>query len=288
MKNVNKCIIATRTSKLAMAQTKIVKTLLENLGVQVEIKKVSTKGDKDRTSPLSAIGGNGLFVAEIEKVLLSHDADIAVHSGKDLPYRLADGLVVAATPKAASCNDCLLTVSGRALPENPIIGTGSARRANQCKNLLPNARFSQIRGNIDTRIKKLCEGAYDGIILAKAGLERLNIDLSVLTVKEFNADEFIPAACQGIIAVECRADDEAVQYLLAKINHKETMKRFEAERYMLSCLQADCSAAVGVHAMLDGDEIFIEALFKDKKASMKGQYDKYKALCAEIKEEIYG
>ncbi|MCM1365179.1 MAG: hydroxymethylbilane synthase [Faecalibacterium sp.] len=278
MSENRKIVLATRSSKLAMAQANIVKTMLEKCGVSVSILEVSTKGDMDRESPLSAIGGDGLFVREIEKKLINGDADIAVHSGKDLPYEIADSLIIAATPKAGSCADCLLTNKGANLPECPTIGTSSIRRVDQCRRHLPDAEFVSIRGNVDTRLKKLRDGMYDGIILAKAGLDRLNIDLDSFDVRVFSPSEFMPAACQGIIAVECRKSDEETIKLLEAVNDSETMKRFFAERYMLRCLNAGCSSAVGVHAELDGSEIEIEALFEGRRIRRRVNFSQLETL----------
>lgn len=280
-------VLATRGSALALRQAEIVKNALLENGAKVIISTVSTKGDKDRKTPLSVIGGSGLFVREIEKELCEKRADIAVHSAKDLPYRLKDGLEIAATPKAASFNDCLITRKGETLKENCVIGTGSARRISEAEKLFPKALFSNIRGNVDTRLKKLLFGEYDAIILAKAGLDRLGADLSCFDVKIFEKDEFIPAACQGIIACECRSDDEEAKAVLSKVSDCGTMKRFSAERYMLSLLQADCSCAMGVHCSVDGEQTEICAMFKGKKAKEQGLYSDYENLCRKIKDEIY-
>ncbi|MGN0555582.1 MAG: hydroxymethylbilane synthase, partial [Candidatus Fimenecus sp.] len=175
---MKKIILATRGSKLALVQANQIKNALEQQGANVELLTVSTKGDKDQVSPINQIGGRGLFVTEIEKYISDGRADIAVHSGKDLPYRLSDGLTVAGTPKAADARDCLLTRKGEAPAENAVIGTGSPRRIAECKKYYPNARYESIRGNVDTRLQKLRDGFYDGILLAKAGLDRLGADLS--------------------------------------------------------------------------------------------------------------
>lgn len=286
MNKEKEIVLATRSSKLAMAQANIVKNMLEENGVKVTILTVSTKGDEDRKSPLSAIGGDGLFVKEIEKALIDGRADIAVHSGKDLPYALADSLGIFATPKAGSCTDCLITNKIVDASDIFVIGTGSARRIDQCRRIFPDAEFKSIRGNVDTRMEKLRSGMYDGIILAKAGLDRLNADLSDFQVREFDVSEFMPAACQGIIAVECRSSDEETIELLSSINHTETMKRFYAERYMQFCLQADCSEAVGVHSHFDGEQFEIEVLYNGKRAKRKSKYTNFKCLCAELKAEL--
>ena len=173
-------ILATRGSALAMAQAAIVKKKLEDVGEQVTILPVKTKGDRDRQRPLTEIGGDGLFIRELEKVLLSGEADLAVHSAKDLPYQLADGLRIAGVPEAADPRDCLLTRSCTADPgadygPDPLcIGTGSPRRRLEYARRYPDAMYLEIRGNVLTRVEKLRRGEYDGIILAKAGLDRLN------------------------------------------------------------------------------------------------------------------
>lgn len=279
-------VIATRGSRLALAQTELVRQGFKKTGVSCKIVTVKTKGDKDRTSALSEIGGNGLFVREVETALLDGKADLAVHSAKDLPVALADGLTVPCVMKAADSRDCLVTVKGKPFGENPVIGTGSARRKAQARQLFPSASFKEIRGNVDTRLKKLLDGEYDGIILAKAGLDRLKSDLSTFDVRVFFLEEMLPAACQGIIAVECRNDDEKVLSLLAKINDKESFLRFKAERTMLSLLDADCKEAVGVHSEIDGDTITVTALYEEKKATASGKVNDYQTVCRNALEEI--
>ncbi|MCD7723292.1 MAG: hydroxymethylbilane synthase [Clostridiales bacterium] len=285
MKNI---ILATRSSRLATIQAQIVKDSLENQGVNITIEKVSTKGDKDRRSPINEIGGRGLFVKDIEEYLLDGRADIAVHSGKDLPYTLANGLIIAGTPKAADSEDCLIFRKGEAHKNNILIGTGSPRRITECKKFFPNAKYESIRGNVDTRLEKLKCGQYDAIILAKAGIDRLNTDLSEFDVRVFDTNEFIPSACQGIIAAECRENDSEIIKLLHSVSDEITAKRFEAERYMLSLMQADCNVALGVHSKIDGEEIEISAMFCGRRAVRSGIFENYKSICREIKDEIYG
>jgi hydroxymethylbilane synthase len=285
---MKKIIIATRGSRLAMAQTDAVKYALEAKGIAAEISEVATKGDKDRISPLSQIGGSGLFVTGIERVLLDKKADMAVHSGKDLPYIIMDGLVVAGIPKAAAPNDCLISLKGKKLPENAVIGTGSARRIAECRQFYPDAVYENIRGNVDTRLGKLRDGLYDAVILAKAGLDRLGADLSEFDVRVFEPETFIPAACQGIIAAECRSDDMEMIEILKSISDETAFRRFKAERYMFGLMQTDCSAALGVYSQINGDILNITAMFNGRKASRTGMYKDYKILCSEIKEEIYG
>lgn len=279
--------LATRGSKLALIQANIVKTLLEQQGASAELIIVSTRGDRDQTSPLQKIGGNGLFVREIEAYLLEEKADVAVHSGKDLPYVLAEGLVIGGTPSAAAPNDCLLTRRGTGITPGAVIGSSSPRRTMECRKHHPEANYQSIRGNVDTRLNKLRQGQYDGILLAKAGLDRLGADLSDLDVRVFSTDEFIPAPCQGIIAAECRETDWDTRGLLSGITEETSWRRFLAERAMLQLLQADCSAALGAHCALAGDNAVITGFYNGRRTSRRGPWPEYNALCREICEEIY-
>lgn len=278
--------IATRGSKLALAQAEIVKKLIEDKGINTEIVIVSTHGDRDQKSSLVKIGGNGLFVKEVEQVLLDGEADIAVHSGKDLPYDLLPGLTIAGIPKAADSRDCMIVPKGH---EGAIrvIGTGSPRRVTQCGEMYPEAECQSIRGNVDTRLRKLAEGQYDAIMLAKAGLDRLDLDLTAYDVNVLECEEFIPSACQGIIAVECREDDSDTVNVLKEISDDISAKRFTVERYMMRLLEADCKLPVAVHSHIEGDELTVYAMFNGKKTKAHSKAADYKAICEEIKKEIY-
>ena len=280
------CILATRGSALALAQAKEVKELLEAKGLAVEIRTVSTGGDRDRTRPLAEIGGKGLFVKEVERELLEGRADIAVHSGKDLPYELAEGTMIAGIPAAESSSDCLLTRKGETLPERPVIGTGSPRRIVQCRKFLPDAEYVSIRGNVDTRLRKLREGEYDGILLARAGMNRLHCDLSDLDVREFAPEEFIPAACQGILAIQCLKEDEVLCQILHEISDPESAQRLEAERYMLQLTGADCSQSVGAHASLQDGKISMRILLGEREAAGEDACDRYRELCRRLIKEV--
>ena len=279
-------VIATRGSALALAQAEIVRDLLKGRKIDAEIQVISTKGDKDRIHPLNEIGGKGLFVKEVESALISGRADIAVHSGKDLPYELAEGTVIAGIPEAADGRDCLITMKGRSLPSNARIGTGSPRRIVQMKKLLPDAVAVSIRGNVDTRLQKLREGEYDGIFLAKAGLERLNTDLSEFDVRIFSQREFLPAACQGILAVQCRGQDSVRRAILEEISDPDSAGRFAAERYMLKLLEAECTDPVGACAEIKNGRIRIRALLGEREAEREGTYADYQRLCEEIAKEL--
>ena len=276
-------ILASRGSRLAMTQANMVASSIRAAGRQVRIIEVSTKGDRDRVSPITAIGGRGLFVTEIEQYLLDGRADIAVHSGKDLPYELKEGLLAAGIPTAADPRDCLISRKGEKVPENAVIGTGSPRRITECSKYYPHANYRSIRGNIDTRLEKLRSGEYDAIILAKAGLDRLGEDLSDFDVRAFSTDEFLPSACQGILAAECRENDSEIRALLKSISDPVSARRFEVERYMLNLMRADCSVPLGVYAEIFGDELKITAMFHGKKVTQSGSFSDYTSLCLDVR-----
>ena len=252
--------------------------MIEAKGFECELLIVKTKGDKDQNRPIHEIGGDGLFVREIEKALLDKSADIAVHSAKDLPYELAEDLVIAGVPKAASPADCLISLKGdgTCTAENSakkVIGTGSPRRICEFSEIDDAAEFKSIRGNIDTRLGKLDSGEYDSIILARAALDRLSIDLSPYDVHEFTSEEMIPAACQGIIAIECRSDDEELVRLLEEVSDLETKRRFDLERSVFCKLKADCKSALGVHAKIEGDSVTLMALKDERKVCVDGSFE---------------
>ncbi len=280
-------LIAARSGELSLYQANIVKNALSFLKEELKIIKVATKGDIDRVSPLTKIGGNGLFVVEIEKYLLDKKADIAVHSGKDLPYKLSPGLVIAGTPEAGDSRDCIIFRKGKKNLKNIKIGTGSPRRIAECKKFYPSAEFSNIRGNVLTRLKKLENGEYDAIILAKAGLDRIKADLSGFDTRVFSAEEFIPSACQGIIAAECREEDLKIKSALEKISDRETKARFTAERYMASILGADCGAPLGVYSEINNENIKIDVMYNGKRLSERGKLGDYKEICDALRTKLY-
>ena len=289
---MRKIVLATRGSKLALTQAEQVKELIEAKGYECELLIVKTKGDKDRNRPIQEIGGDGLFVREIEKALLDKRADIAVHSAKDLPYELAEGLLIAGVPKAAACADCLISLkcdageSAERQASPKVIGTGSPRRIREYSAIDGNAQFKGLRGNIGTRLDKLSSGEYDAIILARAGLDRLNIDLGNYTVREFTSDEMIPAACQGIIAIECRSCDREIAELLANISDPDAKRRFDVERSVFCRLKADCKSALGVHAEIDGERVAIKALMDEKKVCLEGCFEDRQELCEKVLQEL--
>lgn len=250
--------IGTRKSKLALAQTNMVVNEIKKYfpSINIEVVHFTTKGDKVLNKPLINIGGKGVFVTEIEDALLNKEIDLAVHSAKDLPLKLQDNLTISSVLKRGNYRDILVTVKGKEIDVSReiIIGTGSNRRKLAFKNLYPNATFKDIRGNVDTRLNKLYNGEYDGIILAMAGLERLDLlSDSRFTFTPFDYKEFVPAPCQGIIAIESRNND--LTEILSKINHKDTFYSFQTERYILNILNADCGMPLGAYSFVENNKI---------------------------------
>jgi hydroxymethylbilane synthase len=253
---VSRALIAgTRGSRLALRQTQLVIDAIRQAHphVQIEVREIRTEGDRSN-APLSAIGGQGVFVKETEAALLRKDVDFAVHSLKDLPPQIPDGLVIAAIPERADPRDALVTPHGAQLADLPTgakIGTGSARRAVQLRALRSDIETVDIRGNVETRIRKVDEGQYDGAVLAVAGLERLRLlDRASQT---FGIEEMVPAVGQGALAVEARADDDETSALLSAIDHADTRIACEAERAFLVELGAGCKLPIGALATVDGD-----------------------------------
>lgn len=206
--------IGTRKSRLALAQTEMLIKTLKNRFPNVEIETVyiSTTGDKTLDKPLVALGGKGVFIKELEMSLLNGETDVAVHSAKDLPTKIADGLEISAVLPRGSYGDVFVTRNNFETKDGFVIGTGSLRRKLFAEKIYPNAKFKDIRGNVDTRLKKLLNGEYDALVLAKAGLERLDLcNGEDYTVTPFDTDEFLPAPCQGIVAIESRKKQRGFQ-----------------------------------------------------------------------------
>lgn len=263
--------IGTRKSRLALAQTEMLIKTLKNRFPNVEIETVyiSTTGDKTLDKPLAALGGKGVFIKELEMSLLSGETDVAVHSAKDLPTKIADGLEISAVLPRGSYGDVFVTRNNFETKDGFVIGTGSLRRKLFAEKIYPNAKFKDIRGNVDTRLKKLLNGEYDALVLAKAGLERLDLcNGENYTVIPFDTDEFLPAPCQGIVAIESRKNSE-VSKMLAEISDKNTMLSFETERQVLHSLNADCSTPVGAISKVENDRITLY-LSADCKKTVSG------------------
>ncbi len=249
--------IGTRGSKLALWQANHIKSLLLDKfsDLEIEIEVIKTTGDTLLNSPLSEIGGKGVFVKEIEDALLSKKIDIAVHSMKDVPTVLPKGLEIGAVVLRHDPRDAVVSKEGLSLKELPAgskVGTGSLRRASQLHHHYPGLSIVSIRGNVDTRIRKLKEGdEYDAIVLAVAGLERMGLNEEIDEIIEL--DIMLPAPGQGIIAIESRLDDKEITTILREINHVDTETQAISERAFLYRLGGDCNVPVGCHATIDGD-----------------------------------
>lgn len=254
---MRKIIVGSRSSKLAMTQTKWVIDQLKQAGVpyEFEIKNIITKGDRILDVTLSKVGGKGLFVKEIEQQMIDEEIDFAVHSMKDLPSELPTGLIIGATPARVDARDALITTTGgglASLPEGAIVGTSSLRRGSQLLKLRPDLKIESIRGNIDTRLEKLKTGPFDGILLAAAGLQRMGWSEDIVS-EYISTDDMIPAVGQGILAIECREQDQEIRDLLNLIHDQMTEKVAFAERSFLSAIEGSCHVPVGGFATINED-----------------------------------
>ncbi|MBI5050092.1 MAG: hydroxymethylbilane synthase [Nitrospirae bacterium] len=260
---MKKIIIATRGSKLALWQANWVKTQLEerNSGIKIELMKIKTTGDKILDVPLAKVGGKGLFVKEIEEALLREDADFAVHSMKDVLTDLPKGLHLTAICKREDPRDAFITrISNlksqtsnlKNLPKGATVGTSSLRRLCQLLNIRPDLEIAQLRGNLDTRIRKLDAGQFDAIIVATAGVKRLGMAERITEILE--PEISLPAIGQGAVGIECRVDDEFINNLLKPLNHPETAVCVHAERAFLKKLEGGCQVPIAAHARLISQE----------------------------------
>ncbi len=257
--------LGTRASALARAQSQqVADALAKQLDLRVELVEIATRGDHS-DEPLAQIGGTGVFVSALRGALLRHEIDAAVHSLKDLPTRPADGLRIGAVPERADPRDVLVARDGLTLAElrtGAVVGTGSPRRAAQLRAVRADLDVTDIRGNVDTRLRRVAEGAYDAVVLARAGLARLD-RLDVVT-EVFDPLQVTPAPGQGALAVECRAEDDATRSVLEPLDHPDTRAAVTAERALMSALEAGCTAPVGALADvaddIDGPELYLRAV----------------------------
>ncbi len=255
--------IGTRQSLLALWQSNYIAECLRRQypECRVELKKIVTKGDRILDVPLAQIGGKGLFTKEIEEDLLSGAVDLAVHSLKDMPTVMPEGLCLTAITRRANAGDAF--VSNKyddfaQLPPGAAVGTSSLRRKAQLLAVRPDLQITNLRGNVDTRLRKLDEGLYDAIILAAAGLERLGHGSRIKSLLPQSV--CLPAVGQGALAIECRADDEETRAMLDFLNDKPTRQATEAERAFLGLVEGGCQVPIGVHADVDRETIRIEAI----------------------------
>jgi hydroxymethylbilane synthase len=261
MKKVYK--IGTRASKLALWQAHWVQSQLNQYfpDAETEIVKITTKGDKILDRPLALVGGKGLFVKEIEKALLEKEIDIAVHSMKDMPGELPEGLTIGAVPDRENPFDVVVSrnnIKLADLPLNAKIGTSSLRRSSQLKNHRPDLEISSIRGNLETRIKKLNAGEFDAIILAAAGIKRLGMEN--LITEYLTEETMTPAVGQGALCIETRADDPDIAPVMAKLNHINTATCVAGERSFLKRLEGSCHIPVGCFAKFVDNNIVLTGI----------------------------
>lgn len=256
-------IIGTRQSLLALWQSNHIASLLRKQypDCQVTLKKIVTKGDRILDVPLAQIGGKGLFTKEIETELLDGTVDLAVHSLKDMPTVLPEGLCLTAITTRANVGDAFVSnkyASFSELPQGAVLGTSSLRRKAQLLAVRPDLKIVDLRGNVDTRLRKLDEGQMDAIILAAAGLERLGHADRIREI--ISTTVCLPAVGQGALAIECRSDNKEVRDMLAFLNDLSTKQATDAERAFLGLIEGGCQVPIGVHAEVENDNVKIEAV----------------------------
>jgi hydroxymethylbilane synthase len=263
--------LGTRGSKLARWQAEWVADRLQRNGCAVELVEIATRGDMERVQSIEEIGTRGVFTKEIQRALLAGDVDLAVHSLKDLPTELVDGLVLAAVPPRENPSDVLIcrhdlaaaepsvaSTPYSALPRNARVGTGSLRRQAQIRHLRPDLQVADVRGNVDTRLRKLDEGQFDAIILAEAGLRRLGLADRITQVLPF--DVMLPAVGQGALGIECRTDDAETRAILANLDDRATHSAVTAERSLLEHLRGGCMAPIGALARIEAGKLHLSAV----------------------------
>jgi hydroxymethylbilane synthase len=261
--------LATRAGDLAITQTNIIAKVLKTKhpDIKIEIKTITTTGDVDRKTTLWELKSTGFFTSKLEESLLDKQADIAVHSFKDLPTQTSPELTVAAICDRQFTEDCLITSKKikniNELPKNATVGTSSLRRIVQLKRLRPNLHAVSIRGNVPTRIKKVDEGKYDAVILARAGIERLGLSNRISFC--FDPVKFLPAPAQGAIAVQTRKDDKNTCDIVSQIDDEQARIVSLAERQILVATKCGCHAPVGAFAQIKGTQISIKAFIADQK-----------------------
>ena len=304
--NVAPARIATRGSRLALWQAHHVADLLRaaDPSREVELIEVSTVGDRVQSETLASFGGFGIFTREVQKAVLDGRADIAVHSLKDLPTDIVEGLTLAAVPERGDVGDALVLpqssntagtktgVTLNDLPQAARIGTGSLRRRAQLLHIRSDLDLLEIRGNVETRLRKLDEGEYDALILAQAGLRRLGLGDRISG--ELGPPELLPAVAQGALGLECRADDETTKSLLADICDVTVLAAVTAERAMLAELRAGCHAPVGAFTRQDDDRLTIEGVVLSADGSERivaevtGSVDEAESLGRSLAEALRG
>jgi hydroxymethylbilane synthase len=297
----NKVVIGTRGSKLALWQAEWVKSELQrmNPGLEVELNKIKTTGDKILDVPLAKVGGKGLFVKEIEEALLRGEADLAVHSMKDVPTEFPEGLHLAVICEREDPRDAFIAriengqfaIGGfKDLPRGASVGTSSLRRSCQLLNIRPDLTIMQLRGNLDTRLRKLDEKEFDAIILAAAGVKRLGWAKRITEV--LDPEISLPAIGQGAIGIECRTGDSFINKLISPLNHTETSVCVRAERACLKRLEGGCQVPIAAYARLAGGKIVIDGLVGSVsgdrlvRAHFEGRPEEYESLGKTLAEDL--
>jgi len=250
--------LGTRASALARWQADWVAGRIGELGVEVEMVPISTIGDREQQGPIGAMGGQGVFTKEIQRALLDDRIDLAVHSLKDLPTEKVDGLCLAAVPERAPCGDALVACkyeSIESLPEGALLGTGSLRRRSQLLHVRPDLRMEDVRGNVETRVKKVDDGRFDALILAEAGLRRLGMGDRI--TQAIPKDVVLPAIGQGALGLETRTDDAVTRGTVEKLTDPATFASVLAERAMLLKLQGGCLAPIAAWGRVENDELVL-------------------------------
>jgi len=292
---VKKLIIATRKSKLALWQSEHIKAELEKVfpDMEVELSEMSTKGDKILDTPLAKIGGKGLFTKELEDAMLEGRAHIAVHSLKDVPMEFPEGLVLGAITEREDVRDCLLSEKYDgidALPQGAVVGTTSLRRRMQILALRPDLEIKNLRGNVNTRIRKLKEGEFDAIILATAGLNRLGLQSEVRYATPIDVTQMIPAMGQAALGIEA-IDTPEILEIISVLNDENAFIETTVERDFITILEGGCQVPIGVNAKFDGETINVRCcvgmpdgkeIIKEKKYSDKSTYKQLGKELADI------
>ena len=253
--------LGTRGSQLARWQAEWVAGELRRLGHAVELIEIATRGDVERSAAIEEIGTRGVFTKEIQRALLAGDVDLGVHSLKDLPTEPVNGLTLAAVPSRESAADVLvtkLTATLDSLPRRARVGTGSLRRQSQLRHVRPDLQTEDVRGNVDTRIRKLDEGQFDAIVLAEAGLRRLDLGKRITQILPF--DVMLPAVGQGALAIECRSDDDQTLSAVAPLEDAATRAAVTAERALLAHLRGGCMAPVGGWGRIENGVLRLSAV----------------------------
>ncbi len=297
----NKIVIGTRGSKLALWQAEWIKSELERAhkGLEVSLQIIKTTGDKILDVPLAQVGGKGLFVKEIEEAMLRNEVDIAVHSMKDVPTDIPEGLHLAVITKREDPRDAFITRKENGtwkiarfedLPKGATVGTSSLRRSTQLLSKRPDLKIEQLRGNVDTRLRKLDEGQFDAIILATAGVKRLGWEDRITEV--IPADISLPAIGQGAVGIECRIGDRFVHEMICVLNHAETEVCVRAERAFLRKLEGGCQVPIAAYATLDNGNLKIDGLVgnvegtKIVKGHIEGPEEDHKKLGTSLAEDL--